>query len=139
MKSSESKKYLNVALYAACVLSMIGMMILGSRILAEDNFGLMIEFSVITAVTLLFLYLISGKKTFSYMKNQTWYSIKHLLPTLIFSFFFMLLGILSYSFDKPQLNPDWIKNLVLYTIDMFLVGIYEEGCFRACGKQAFRR
>ena len=125
MKSNSNKKYLNIVLYIASVLAMIGLMILGGRILAEDNFGLMIEFSVITVVTLLFLYLISGKKTFSCMNNQTWYSIKHLLPTLIFSIFFMLFGVLSYVFDKPQLNLDWIKNLMLYTIDMFLVGIYE--------------
>ena len=136
MKSNSNKKYLNIVLYIASVLAMIGLMILGGRILAEDNFGLMIEFSVITVVTLLFLYLISGKKTFSCMNNQTWYSIKHLLPTLIFSIFFMLFGVLSYVFDKPQLNPDWIKNLMLYTIDMFLVGIYEEGCFRACANDA---
>ncbi len=93
---------------------MIGLMILGSRILTEDNFGLMIEFSVITIITLLFLYLISGKKTFSYMNNQTGYSIKHLLPTLFFSIFFMLLGVLSFFFEKPQLNPDWVKNLSIY-------------------------
>ena len=136
MKTNNLKKYLNVVLYAACVLSMIGLMILSSRIMEEDNFGLMIEFLVITVVTLLFLYLISGKKTFSYMKNQTWYSIKNLLPTLIFPLVFMLLGVMSYFIDKPQLNPHWVKNLALYTIDMFLVGIYEEGCYRACANDA---
>ncbi len=61
-KSNSNKKYLNIVLYIASVLAMIGLMILGSRILAEDNFGLVIEFSVITVVTLLFLYLISGKR-----------------------------------------------------------------------------
>lgn len=98
MKTSDRKKYLNVILYAASVLAMIGLMILGSRILTEDNFGLMIEFSVITIITLLFLYLISGKKTFSYMNNQTWYSIKHLLPTLFFLYFSCCLAsCLSFS------------------------------------------
>lgn len=62
MKTSDKKKFLNIVLYAACVLAMIGLMILGSEILAEDNFSLLIEFSLITVVTLLFLYLISGKK-----------------------------------------------------------------------------
>ena len=136
MKTNNFKKYLNVVLYAACVLSMIGLMILSSRIMEEDNFSLMIEFLVITVVTLLFLYLISGKKTFSYMNNHTWYSIKHLLPTLIFSTIFMLFGVLSFLGDRPKLNPDWLKNLILFTINMFLVGIYEEGCFRACANDA---
>ncbi|MBQ2659109.1 MAG: CPBP family intramembrane metalloprotease [Erysipelotrichaceae bacterium] len=136
MKSNNNKKYLNIVLYVASVLAMIGLMILGGRILKEDNFGLMIEFSVITIVTLVFLYLISGKKTFSYMNNQTWYSIKHLLPTLIFPLVFMLLGVMSYFIDKPQLNPHWVKDLLLFTIDMFLVGIYEEGCYRACANDA---
>ena len=136
MKSNGNKKYLNIVLYIASVLVMIGLMILGSEILAEDNFSLMIEFSVITIVTLLFLYLISGKKTFSYMKNQTWYSIKNLLPTLLFPIVFMLFGFVSLIFEKPELNPDWAKNLILFTIDMFLVGIYEEGCYRACANDA---
>ena len=70
------------------------------------------------------------------MNNQTWYSIKHLLPTLIFPLVFMLLGVMSYFIDKPQLNPHWVKDLLLFTIDMFLVGIYEEGCFRACANDA---
>lgn len=135
-KSINNKKFLNIVLYAACVLVMIGLMIFGSRILTEDNLGLIIEFSVITVETLLFLYLISGKKAFSYMKNKTWYSIKNLLPTPIFPIVFMLFGVMAFFFDKPELNPDWVKNIVLYTADMFLVGIYEEGCFRACTNDA---
>ena len=136
MKTSDKKKYLNLVLYAASVLAMIGLMMLGGRILTEDNFGLMIEFLVITVVTLLFLYLISGKKTFSYMNNQTWYSIKNLLPTLFFSAVFMGFGLLSVFLEKPELNPNWVKDLLLFTINMFLVGIYEEGCYRACANDA---
>ncbi|MCR5095188.1 MAG: CPBP family intramembrane metalloprotease [Erysipelotrichaceae bacterium] len=38
--------------------------------------------------------------------------------------------------NKPTLNENWLKNIVLLTINMFLVGIYEEGCFRACACDA---
>jgi hypothetical protein len=48
---------------------MIGLMILGGRLLEEDNKGLLIEFSIITIVTLIYLFLISGKKTFSYLNH----------------------------------------------------------------------
>ncbi len=58
------------------------------------------------------------------------------MPTLIFPGFFALMSIISLIMNKPALNENWLKNIVLLTINMFLVGIYEEGCFRACACDA---
>jgi membrane protease YdiL (CAAX protease family) len=136
MIKNEKLKWLNILLWLASVASMIGLMILGSRVLEEDNLGLFIEFVIITIVTLLYLYLISGKKTFTFLNNQTGYTVKMLLPTLIFSAVFGFFGLLEAVIEKPPFMPDWQFNLVLAAANMFLVGIYEEGCFRACACDA---
>lgn len=128
---NEKYKWVNVLLWLASVGAMIGLMILGSRTLKEDNLGLFIEFLVITAVTLFFLYLVSGKKTFTYMNNRTGYTVAMLLPTLAFSLVFGLFGLAVLFWDKPQTIHNWPVNLLLAAANMFLVGIYEEGCFRA--------
>ena len=59
-----------------------------------------------------------------------------LLPTLIFSALFFLMGLISLLDVKPPLADNWLINSVLLTLNMFLVGIYEEGCFRACACDA---
>ena len=58
------------------------------------------------------------------------------MPALIFPGFFALMSIISLIMNKPALYENWLKNIVLLTINMFLVGIYEEGCFRACACDA---
>lgn len=133
---NKKKNLINILLWLASVVSMIGIMILSSRLFEENNVELLIEFTIIAIVTLIYLYLISGKKTFSYLGNQTGYAIKLLFPTLIFSIFFMLLGVLSVFLEKPDLNPNWIRDLLIASASMFLVGVYEEGCFRACACDA---
>ncbi|MBQ6479353.1 MAG: CPBP family intramembrane metalloprotease [Erysipelotrichaceae bacterium] len=136
MIKDEKKKWLNVLIWLISVVSMIGLMILGSRFLNEDNVGLLIEFTVITAVSLLFLYLISGKKTFSFLNNQTGYTVKMLFPTLFFSIVFGLFGTIAAIMDRPALIENWPVNLLIGAVNMFLVGIYEETCFRACACDA---
>ena len=89
MIKNEKLKWINILLWLASVASMIGLMILGSWVLVEDNVGLLIEFVVITLVTMIFLYLISGKKTFTFLNNRTGYTVKMLFPTLIFSIDFI--------------------------------------------------
>ena len=130
------KDLLNILLWLASIGSMIGIMTLSGRLFEENNFVLLIEFVIITVVTLFFLYLISGKKTFTYLNNQTGYTVKMLLPTLIFSALFFLMGLISLLDVKPPLADNWLINSVLLTLNMFLVGIYEEGCFRACACDA---
>ncbi|MBQ1354879.1 MAG: CPBP family intramembrane metalloprotease [Solobacterium sp.] len=136
MNLTDKRKWVNVVLWLLSVASMIGLMILGSRILVEDNGGLLVEFAVITIVSMLWLYLISGKKTFSFLTNQTGYTFRMLAPTLIFSAVFGLFGILEVFFEHPPLIPGWPVNLALFAADMFLVGVYEEACFRACACDA---
>ncbi len=136
MNTNSKPAIINVLLWLASVASMIGIMFISGRLFKEDNFVLLIEFIVITIVTLIFLYLVSGKKTFTYLNNQTGYTVRMLLPTLIFPGFFALMSIISLIMNKPALNENWLKNIVLLTINMFLVGIYEEGCFRACACDA---
>ena len=136
MIRSEKWKWLNIVIWLASVASMIGLMILGGKVLKEDNVGLFIEFLVIAVVSLVYLYLISGKKTFTFLNNQTGYTVKMLLPTLIFSSFFCLLGVLALFFEKPSLQPNWLLNLLFSAANMFLVGVYEEACFRACACDA---
>ena len=136
MIRDEKYQWINILIWLASIGSMIGLMVLGSRVLNEDNAGLLLEFSVITIVTLAYLYLISGKKTFTYLNNRTGYTIKMLLPTLIFSFIFGLFGIAEVFMEKPPLMPNWPVNLLLMAANMFLVGVYEEACFRACACDA---
>ena len=136
MIKNEKLKWLNVLIWLASVVSMIGLMILSSNLFQETNFTLLLEFTVITIVTLIFLYLISGKKTFTYLNNRTGYTVKMLFPTLIFSIIFAFFGLFTLFFDKPPLISNWPVNLLLFAINMFLVGVYEEGCFRACACDA---
>ena len=136
MIRSEKYKWVNVLLWLASVMAMIGLMILGSRLGDEDNLSLLAEFTVITAVTLLFLYLISGKKTFTFLNNRTGYTVRMLLPTLIFSAIFALFGGISALMDHPPVRAGWAVQLGLSAVNMFLVGVYEEGCFRACACDA---
>ncbi len=136
MIKNEKLKWINVLLWLASVGAMIGLMILCGRYMDDSNTGMLIEFVIITVVTLAFLYLISGKKTFTYLNNETWYTVKMLLPTLIFSAVFALFGVMSAVMDKPPLKENWVANLIVSIITMFLVGVYEEGCFRACACDA---
>lgn len=136
MIKNEKFKWVNILIWLASVASMIGLMILGSMLLEEDNTGLFAEFIVITIATLLFLFLISGKKTFTFLGNRTGYTVKMLLPTLIFSMIFGIFGVLEVFFERPQVIPGWPFNVLLAAANMFLVGIYEEGCFRACACDA---
>ncbi len=135
MIKNEKLQCLNVVIWLASVFSMIGLMILSSKIFQDDRFALP-ESAVITIITLAYLYLISGKKTFMFLNNQTGYTVKMLFPTLIFSLIFAFFGVLSVFWDAPALIPDWPVNLLLFAADMFLVGIYEEACFRACACDA---
>ena len=65
MIKKEKPKVLNIFLWLASIFFMLGIMEFSSRfILEENNFTLLIEFIIITVVTLFFLYLISGKKLF---------------------------------------------------------------------------
>ncbi len=65
MIKKEKPKVLNVFLWLASIFSMLGIMKFFSRFIPEENnFTLLIEFIIITVVTLFFLYLISGKNFF---------------------------------------------------------------------------
>ena len=136
MIKNEKLKWLNVFLWLASVVSMIGLMIGCGRYLDESDIGLFIEFVIITVVTLGFLYLISGKKTFCCLNNKTGYTVKMLLPTLIFSAVFALFGVMSLFAEKPPQKENWVLSLIISAASMFLVGVYEEGCFRACACDA---
>ena len=87
MIKNEKLKWINVIFWLASVGVMIGLMILLGRYMDDSDIGLFLQFVIITIVTLAFLYLISGKKTFTYWNNETGYTVKMLLPTLIFSAF----------------------------------------------------
>ena len=136
MIKNEKLKWLNVFIWLASVAAMIGLMILGGTLLKEDNVGLLIEFIIITIVSLIFLYLISGKKTFTFLTNKTGYTVRMLLPTLIFSAVFGLFGIINVIMEKPPVIPGWPVNVTIAAVNMLLVGIYEEACFRACACDA---
>lgn len=49
---------------------MISLMILGGMLLGENHTGLLIEFIIITIVSLIFLYIIS-EKTFTYLTRKS--------------------------------------------------------------------
>lgn len=136
MIKNEKLKWIYIIFWLASVGAMIGLMIVCGRYMDDSNLGMLLEFLIITVVTLAFLYLISGKKTFTYLNNETGYTVKMLLPTLIFSAIFGLFGIFAFFFDRPALKENWVLNLVTSAICMFLVGVYEEGCFRACACDA---
>ena len=136
MVKNEKLKWLNVLLWLASVVTMIGLMIGCGRYMDESDLGLFIEFVIIAAATLGFLYLISGKKTFTCLNNKTGYTVKMLLPTLIFSAVFAFFGVVSLFSEKPPLKENWALSLILSAASMFLVGVYEEGCFRACACDA---
>jgi hypothetical protein len=74
MIKNDKLKWLNVIFWLASVGAMIGLMIGLGRYLDDSDIGLLIEFVIITIVTLAFLYLISGKKTFTYLTNETGYT-----------------------------------------------------------------
>ncbi len=132
MIKNEKLKFLNILLWLGSAAATIGIFNLWSRYLREDDIGLLIEFAVVTVVSLVFLYLISGKKTFSLTGRKLLTTVRILLPTLIFPVFFMAAGALSSLMERPAPNPDWLRDLLIFAASMFLVGIYEETVFRAC-------
>ena len=136
MIKNDKLKWLNVIFWLASVVSMIGLMIVCGNYMDDSDIGLLLEFVIITVVTLAFLYLISGKKTFTYLGNKTGYTVIMLLPTLIFSAIFAFFGVLVLLFETPVAKEHWGLNLIISAATMFLVGIYEEGCFRACACDA---
>lgn len=136
MIKNEKLKWINVFLWLASVAAMLGVMLLGGQFIYEDNVGMLIEFAIIAVVTLLFLYLISGKKTFSFMNNRLGYTVLMLLPTLAFSALFGLASTWEVIEKKPALLDNWPVSFLIAALTMFLVGIYEEGCFRACACDA---
>ena len=60
MIKNEKPKFLNILLWLDSAAAMIGIFNLWSRYLREDDIGLLIEFAVVTVVSLVFLYLILG-------------------------------------------------------------------------------
>lgn len=136
MIKNEKLKWLNVLFWLASVVAMIALFILGGELLEEDEVSTLIEYAVISIVKLIFLYLISGKKTFSLLNNQTGYTVKMLLPTLIFSGVFGLSSVVMALVERPPLLPGWPAGLLLEAANMFLVGVYEETCYRACACDA---
>ena len=106
------------------------------KLMPDNRYEMLAEFAVITVVTMFFLYMISGKKTFSTFFNETEYVLESLWPTLIFSFIFMVVGLVNLIMDRPPLKQGWQMTLILDFLCMMLVGIYEEGCFRCCACDA---
>ena len=136
MIHDEKYMWIYILIWLASVGAMVGLMMLSGKVLPDNKVCTIIESVVITIVALGFLYLISGKKTFTYLNNQTGYTVKMLLPTLIFSFIFGLFGVVVAFSEKPPLKADWVVSLLVLAVEMFLVGIYEEACFRACACDA---
>lgn len=136
MIKNEKLKWLNVLFWLASVVAMIALFVLGGELLGEDDVSTLIEYTVISVVMLIFLYLISGKKTFTFLNNQTGYTVKMLLPTLIFSGVFGLSSVVMALVERPPLLPGWPAGLLLEAANMFLVGVYEETCYRACACDA---
>ena len=132
----EKLKLLKILLYLLCVASMIFIMINFYKLMPDSRFELVAESAVITVVTLFFLYLISGKKTFRSFFNETGYVIKTLWPVLAFPLIFMVMGIISLAADKLPVKQDWQMTLILDFLCMMLAGVYEEGCFRCCACDA---
>ena len=132
----KQRPWVKVLLWAASVVLMVGAFLGGLIFLPENNVASLIEYLVITVLILGFLALISGKKTFGFLNNQTGYTVKALLPMLIFSLIFTAAGCISLLMERPPLAENWLLNLLLNAVNMFLVGVYEEGCFRACACDA---
>lgn len=136
MNENSKPKLLKLALYLLSVVVMILIMIHFYKLMPESPYELLVESIVISVVTLVFLYLISGKKTFQTMFRQTGYVVKTLFPNLIFPLLFFFMGLFTLFDDKPALEDGWVMKLVLFFVCMMLVGIYEEACYRCCACDA---
>ena len=135
MTEGKTRAWPKVLLWLASVVILIGMFFFG-MFLPENNVSLLIQNLLTAAAVLVFLYLISGRKTFGFRNNQTGFTVRRLLPMLIFPLVFVAMGLISLASERPSLAEHWAVNLLLYTANMFLVGVYEEACFRACACDA---
>lgn len=59
-----------------------------------------------------------------------------MFPTLIFSVLFALMGLIVLFTEHPPVTAGWPADTAVFTVNMFLAGVYEEGCFRACACDA---
>ena len=136
MIKNEKLKWINIPIWIVSIFVMIRIMMMGTVVADDNNFNMAIESFIIAIVSLFFLYVISGRKTFTYMNNKTGYTIKVLLPVLIFPALFFFFGIVEVFSENPSNIENWPINLLFGVFNMFLVGLYEETCFRACACDA---
>ena len=137
MIRNDKLKFINIFLWIASIAVTFGIYILWELFFENGGEVAFALQCVVIAVTMLvFLFLISGKKTFSKMGNELWYSIRVLWPILVFSGFFGLAGVIFQIREGKPLNPNVLKDLGLFTVQMLMVGLYEETCFRACAADA---
>ncbi len=125
-----------VLLWAASVVLMTAAFLGAMIFLPENNVAELVEYLIITALILGFLFLISGKKTFGFWNNQTGCTVKALLPMLVFSLIFTAAGCLSLLMERPPLAENWFLKLLLSAANMLLVQLVVTGlCFLAVCKK----
>ena len=136
MIKNEKLKWINILIWIASIFVMIGIMMYGPRVADDENSSMVIESAALTIIMFIFLYIISGKKTFTFLNNKTIYTIKGLAPMLIFPGIFFVFGVFEVLFENPELISNWKSNVLFGALNMFFVGMYEETCFRACACDA---
>lgn len=75
---------------------------------------------------MVFLYLISGEKTFEKCERTTGYVCKVLLPTLLFPLFTFFPSILTHVQGGVPLRSDWLLQLLFVAFLCLCVGLMEE-------------
>ncbi len=117
------------------VLGIVSIKIVGHGYAQIGKEGMMIRI-VMTCVSLLFLYLISGPKIFENSSNETGYALKKLLPFIIYA---AIAGVVSFvaALSAKPLRSDWPVVLIIGAVEMLFVGLYEEISYRALINDAF--
>ncbi len=85
---------------------------------------------LLSATMAFFLYLISGEKTLDKCGHDVGYTIKVMMPYIIFAALGGVFSMIS-AFSSCPLQTDWYTRLPILFFTMMFIGIFEEVAFRA--------
>ena len=121
------KKKPIITMIIAFITGVAGIMLLDS----DDIFAAGVLRYILALAMCVFLYLISGEKTFEKSEETTGYVIKHLMGIIIFAAVMLGLSIFGVVYSHNPLADRWFIEVLKVVFLCLGVGLFEELVFRA--------
>ena len=107
---------------------------LGAMIfLPENDAASLIEYLVITAMTLGFLFLISGRKTFGFLNHQTGCTVRALISGLAFGYVHVAFAEEEEEGAAPYTSGS-VSTTILFLVQLVVTGLCFLAVFKKAGK-----